>query len=132
MNSAVLDKHAIGLLGKAVETLSVSFPSDWLSRFEILELDVRFALKAPWMKQVLGELAKISKESKAKADLITCVLMILKNAKVESTCKKIAWTRVSASGADVDCRPVLGRRDFPIRPQNLKAWRLKIQMRMTP
>jgi phenylalanine-4-hydroxylase len=61
---------ALSKLQKIYSGLETSYPSDWLLRWELLELNHLWSLKAPWQKSVLSRLATIASQSPEKEQMI--------------------------------------------------------------
>lgn len=59
------------------ESLEKNFPSDWLLRFELLELNELLQLHAGWAKPLRASLEQISKQSPDKKELIQRGLRLL-------------------------------------------------------
>ena len=57
-------------LDEVVASLDAEYPDDWLLRYELLELNCKYALKAEWEDSIRSRLSQISNQSKDKADLI--------------------------------------------------------------
>jgi phenylalanine-4-hydroxylase len=73
-----------GKLAKIHDELEKNHRSDWLLRFELLELDQQYQLKSPWAKQVRARLNEATYTSKDKADMISRGLAVLNSAGVAS------------------------------------------------
>ncbi len=52
------------------QDLEKNYPSDWLLRYELLEMESKHSLGLPWIQSVRTQLNEISKESPEKAEMI--------------------------------------------------------------
>ncbi|MFL5812630.1 MAG: aromatic amino acid hydroxylase, partial [Bdellovibrionia bacterium] len=66
-----------GKLAKIHDELEKNYRSDWLLRYELLELDHQYQLKSTWADTVRARLAEISRTAKDKADMISRGLELL-------------------------------------------------------
>jgi phenylalanine-4-hydroxylase len=57
-------------LARVHDELEKSDRSDWLLRYELLELDHQYRLQSPWASQARARLAEAAKTAKDKADMI--------------------------------------------------------------
>jgi phenylalanine-4-hydroxylase len=64
-------------LEKTHNELEKNYRSDWLLRYELLELNEKYALKSPWANSVRTRLAEISKTAQDKAEMISRGLELL-------------------------------------------------------
>ncbi len=73
-------QNAINILEEIYRKLKSEYPNDWLLRYELLEINYEFSLKALWAPNVMNELLHLSKESHEKEKLIGRGLALLKIA----------------------------------------------------
>jgi phenylalanine-4-hydroxylase len=64
-------------LTKIHDELERNYRSDWLIRYELLELDHQYQLKSAWADTVRARLAEISRTAKDKSDMISRGLELL-------------------------------------------------------
>ena len=65
-------------LSRIHETLERKYPSDWLLRLELLELNEKFQLKASWEKKIEGRLCEISAGAQDRRDMIARGLRLIR------------------------------------------------------
>lgn len=64
-------------LSKIHQILEARFPEDWLLRYELLELEKKHQLNAPWVPQIHSRLKEISCLSEDRAEMIARGLAVL-------------------------------------------------------
>jgi phenylalanine-4-hydroxylase len=72
-----LSASAISELAQIHEVLERNHGSDWLLRYELLELDSRFGLKSSWVNAIRSRLEEIALTAKDKREMIQRGLMLL-------------------------------------------------------
>lgn len=77
-----LSSEMIQELDKIHSELEKNHRSDWLLRYELLELDQQYRLKSPWTEQVRARLEEAARSSKDKADMISRGLSVLSSTGV--------------------------------------------------
>jgi phenylalanine-4-hydroxylase len=72
-----LTSEMIAELSRIHDELERNYRSDWLLRYELLELDHQYHLKSPWADRVRTRLSEVARTAKDKADMISRGLELL-------------------------------------------------------